>query len=86
MAELEKTCSALYSAYLPGPLIEAVCHSEQHDFGLVSDVLWELLPEVGPGCSKARAPAATTAAALLAGSCNCHSIAACVHVDEVCAT
>jgi hypothetical protein len=49
MAELQKTCSALYSAYLPGQLIEAVCDSEQHDFGLVSDILWELLPEVRPG-------------------------------------
>lgn len=52
MAELEKTSSALYLAYLPGPLIDAVCHIEQHDFGLISDVLWELLPEVRPGCSK----------------------------------
>jgi hypothetical protein len=68
MAELQKTCSALYSAYLPGPLIDAVCHNEQSDFGLVSDVLWELLPEVGPVCCCART-AATTAAAVLAGSC-----------------
>lgn len=51
-----KTVQAIFGQHLDDQVVRTVFEADQtQDFALVSDVLWELLPEVGRGSSQAAA-------------------------------